>query len=463
MFVLGLIRIQRRSLEIVIEANSSTSDEKINIQTLVSKRNIYQKGPKIVIIGGGTGLSNMLTGLKNYTSNITAIVTVSSYGELKSEGEKELNLVPIEDIKESIVALSLHKEEMSRLMDYKFNSKKLKGISFGEIYLAAMQNVYGEFAKSIEKSSDILGIVGKVLPVTLDEMKICAELKDGTIVEERSKISDVVTDKVTEINRVYITPSNCRTAPGIVEAIKDADCIIIGPGSLYTNVIPNLLIKNVAKSIKDSKAHKVYVSNIMTEPGQTDDYTVADHIKAIIEHAGEDVINHCLCDTGEVVPEILRKYNLEGSNLVDSSASKIRDMGINVIKREYATIDGEYIRHNPDEIASTIIELILDELKFKDIKPDEQFVLLDTKLKQARRSQKKKSVGKRAKVDIKKKTNRFKSTSKFANKYEERIESIRNTEKTRQQNIKIHKKAEKITNKAEQEEKEKFLKETYKR
>ena len=458
---MGLIRIQRRALEIVIEANSTNEDDEVNIQTLVSKKNIYQKGPKIVVIGGGTGLNSMLVGLKKYTSNITAIVSVSSYGEPLSSSIKELDLNPVEDIKQSIVALSLKEEEMSKLMNYEFTDRKLKSLSFGDIYLSAMKNIYGDFAGSIEKSSDVLSIVGRVLPVTLDEMKICAELKDGTIIEEKSKINEIVSAKITEINRVYISPSNCRTAPGIVEAIKEADCIIIGPGSLYTNVIPNLLIKNVSKAIKESKAHKVYVSNIMTEPGQTDDYSVSEHIKAIIDHAGEGIMNYCICDTGEIVPEIMRKYNMQGSNLVDVDAAKIREYGLSIISGDYATIEGEYIRHNSDEVAKAIIELLINDLKFKDTRPDEQFVLLNTKLKQEneKKKQEKKSLGKHSVRP--KKERRFKSLSKFAAKYEERIQSIKDSEKTRQHNIKIHKKAEEITDEAEKKEKERFLEETY--
>ena len=152
----------------------------------------------------------MLNGIKKYTSNVTAIVSVSSYGEPQSTSIKELNLKPIEDIKQSIVALSLKNEEMSKLINYEFTEKKLKNLSFGDIYLLAMQNIHGDFAGSIEKSSDILSIIGKVLPVTLDEMKICAELKDGTIVEEKNKISEIVSNKATQIDRVYISPSNCR-------------------------------------------------------------------------------------------------------------------------------------------------------------------------------------------------------------------------------------------------------------
>lgn len=368
--------------------------------------------------------------------------------------------MPTEDIKSSISALSLQEDEMTNLMNYKFKNGKLSNLSFGDIYLSAMQNTYGDFTRSIEKSSDILSIVGKVLPVTLDEMKICAELKDGTIIEEKHKISEIVSQRVTEINRVYINPSNCRIAPGIMEAIKEADSIVIGPGSLYTNVIPNLLIKNVAKAIRDSKAQKVYVCNIMTEPGQTDDYDVSDHINAIIDHAGEGIIDYCVCDTGEIVPEIVRKYNMAGSNIVNTDIAKIRDLGIKPLKGDFATVEDEHIKHNSDETAKVIIELIVNEAKFKDKKPDEQFMLLNKKLKETNKNgkivdYKKEKKAKHSKIE--------KNASKFTNKYQDRIESIKNSDKTREKNREIREETEKIVSAIEAEQKEKFLEELYKK
>ena len=265
-FIIGIVYIQKRTLELLIEENKLELTKFDKDKKTVEKDNsIYKKGPNIVVIGGGTGLNSVLFGLKKYTNNITAIVAVSDYGN-SSKSKKELNLKPIEDIKNSIISLATNSSKMEKLMDYKFQDGKLKNLSFAEIYLYAMGQAYGDFAKSIDQTDDVLNIIGKVLPVTLDEMKICAELHDGTVVEEKGKIAEAVSEKVTKINRVYINPSNCKVAPGVLEAIKNADAIVIGPGSLYTNVIPNLLIKNVAKTIRESKALKIYISNIMTEP-----------------------------------------------------------------------------------------------------------------------------------------------------------------------------------------------------
>jgi len=341
-------------------------------------------------------------------------------------------------------------------MNYKLKNSKM---TFGDVFLSATKEIYGEFGTSIEKTNNIISMVGKVLPVTLDEMKICAELENGMVIENKEKIAEIVSDKVTKINRVYISPSNCRTTPGVIEAIKNADAIIIGPGSLYTNVIPNLLIRNVAKTIRDSKAFKIYISNIMTEPGNTDDYDVSEHIDAIIAHAGQKIIDYCICDNGDIIPEFLRKYNKAGSSLVNIDTPKLRGKGLRVIKDDVSCIDGEYIRHNPDATAKVIMELICNELKFRDKQNDEQYLLLSSKLKEEKKKQNIKKVKKQPVKVINKENGR--KHSKFSSKYQERIKSIKESEETRIQNRKLYEKSKKITDAEEKKEKEKFLKETY--
>ncbi len=443
LLVLGIIFIQKRTLEILVEANERNND--ININSLIFNKNVYEKGPKVVVIGGGTGLNMVLKGIKKYTNNITAIVTVSDYGEIATDSRKELELKPIEDIKTSMISLANHEDNMEALLNYKFESGKLANLSFGDIYLSAMQNVYGDFTKAIEKSNKVLRVVGKVLPVTLDEMEICAELKDGTVVKEKNKISETVYEKITKIERIYLTPSNCRPAPGVLEAIADADAIIIGPGNLYTNVIPNLLIKGVAKAIKESKAIKFYVSNVMTEPGQTDNYSVSDHIKAITEHTRENIIDYCLGNVGEIVPEYVRKYNKQGSDIVDVDTAKIKELGVNVLKKDIVKIENGCIRHDTEEIAKTIMEFICNDLKFKNKQTETQYVLLNSKLKakkkvdakQKKSHKKEKDLSEIIKESINKALGRGKKgrkTSKFRNKYRDRISSIEHADMTTQKN-----------------------------
>ncbi|MCI8410928.1 MAG: YvcK family protein, partial [Clostridia bacterium] len=266
----------------------------------------------------------------------------------------------------------------------------------------------------------------KVIPVTLDEMKIVAELANGYVVEEKSRIPEVVSEKITKINRILLNPSNCRPAPGVVEVIKNADCIIIGPGSLYTNVIPNLLVNGVTKAIKESPAIKVYVSNIMTEPGQTDNYSVSDHLNAIIDHCGNGVVDYCIYDTGEIIPEFIKKYNLEGQDLVDQDIEKVK--GIKFLQRNLSMISNDLIRHDPSLVASSIIELICDDLKYQDKQNDPQYLMLNTKLREEKRINKiKRNMEKREKKNNggEPKEEKKRGKSKFSNKYSDRIASIR--------------------------------------
>ena len=259
--------------------------------------------------------------------------------------------------------------------------------------------------------------------MTLEEIKICAELEDGTIIENREKIEEEVTSRISKISRIFINPTSCKPAPGVLEAIAEADAIVIGPGSLYTNVIPNLLVKGVTKAIKESKAFKIYVSNLMTEPGQTDTYSLSDHIKAIKEHVGEGVIEYCIYDNGDIIPEFIRKYNMEGQDLVEIDVSKAKAEGVNLMQRDISCVTDGYVRHNPDAIAASIIQLICDDLKFNDMQNNTQYMILNDKLKDAKKSLKQ---DQKARPKPNNKTPRGKS--KFYQKYQERIKSIQEAE-----------------------------------
>lgn len=265
--IVGIIFIQKRTLELFVQGTDTREEAREgNVKSLIFNKKVYDEGPNIVVIGGGAGLDSVLKGLKNYTNNITAIVTISDYGMAATSSRKMLETMPLDDIKNSFIALSYNEAVMNGILNYKFSSGRLKELSFGDIYLLAMKEMYGDFTSSIEQSKNVLNMTGRVLPVTFQEISICAELEDGTVIENKEKIPEVVYDKVSKINRIFINPSNCMPAPGVIEAIQKADAIIIGPGSLYTNVIPNLLVKGVAKTIKENKGFKIYISNIMTEP-----------------------------------------------------------------------------------------------------------------------------------------------------------------------------------------------------
>ena len=431
--VLGLIYLNKRTMELFIEATDdrTSGNKKVNVNSLIFNKNIYDQGPNIVVIGGGSGLNTIVNGLKRYTSNITAVVTVSNYGENLTQNNDELRYLQLEDIKDGMAALALSENsKMKELFNYKFESGELKGISFSDIYFEAMNNVSNGIAEAVKDSNDIFKIYGEVLPITEDDMKICAELDNGYVVEEKSKIASVVYDKLTKINRVYLSPTNCKPTKGVIEAIQNADSIIIGPGSLYMNIIPNLLVNGVAKAIRESKAKKLYVCNIMTEPGLTDNYSVSDHINAIIDHCGEGLIDYCLYDTGEVVPEFIRKYNKDGKDLVEQDIENIKERRIKFAKDNLSVIVGDRIRHNAMLIADFAIQIVCDDLKYMDRQNEPEYMMMNTKLKADREINKKKKKALKEQSKLGSKTSKEKGRkSKFANKYSERIETIRNADK----------------------------------
>ena len=391
--VLGLVFINKRTMELFIEATDERIDgeNKVNVKSLIFNKKIYDGGPNIVVLGGGSGLNTILEGLKKYTSNVTAIVTVSDYGEsFGKEGEK-IKYLQLEDIKNGIASLAASEEsKMKDLLNYKFSQGVLKGVSFSDLYFEAMTDISKGTAEAVKNSNDIFKIYGEVLPVTEDKMKICAEMENGYVVEEKSQIANVAHNKLTKINRIYLNPTNCKPTKGVIDAIQNADCIIIGPGSLYTNVIPNLLVNNVTKAIRDSKAEKIYVCNIMTEPGQTDNYTVADHVNAIIDHCGENIINYCLYDTGEVIPEFIKKYNMDGADLVEQDTSNVKDKKIKFMKKNLSIIKDDAVRHDATIIANTAIQLICDDLKYLDKQNEPEYMMMNTKLLADKRMKKQK-------------------------------------------------------------------------
>ena len=305
----------------------------------------------------------------------------------------------------------------------------------------AMEQSNKDFVSSIEQISQVMNITGRVLPVTLDSVNICAELEDGTIIEEKDKIPQIVVEKVSKINRVFVNPTNCRVAPGVLEAIKEADAIIIGPGSLYTNVIPNLLVKNVAKTIKESKAIKIYVSNIMTEPGQTDDYSLSDHVNTIFEHVGEGIIDYCIYDTGEIVPEYIKMYNEMGSDLVEQDVAKLRAKGIKLLQRKLSSIVDDSIRHDADCVAESIVQIICDDLKYNEELHNPQYIMMKARLKDGKKKtnlirKQKKENKKIQNEQTKKRAKHIGRKSKFQSKYNERIISIKTSDEKRIENLK---------------------------
>ena len=445
--ITGFIFSQKRILEIFIEASTNDNIKNMNaidVQGLIFNRKVYDLGPKIVVIGGGSGMSSVLKGLKNYTSNITAIAPVTDDSELSEYYRKELDILPPVDIRNSLIALSKEDIVLDKLLNYRFSNGRLKDTNFGDVYIAAMKDIYGGLPEGLENSNKTLNIIGKVIPVTYDEVTICAELWNGMVAESELEIQNTLINNVTEVRRVFLKPSTCRVVPTAIKAIEEADIIVIGPGSLYTNIIPNLLMRDVSKAIKNSKAISIYVSNIMTEPGQTDSYSLYDYIQKLQDHAGTEIIDYCICDTGEIVPEFIKKYNQQGADVIEKDIEKLKAKRIQVIQEDLSTVQGEFIRHDADKLARSIIKIILEDLNFKNKHSGVQYLLLKH-ISKYQNKKKPKRLYRKAKQ--KKTINSYiprkkGAKSKFSVKYDSRIQSIRDSDITRQKNVETSKKTE---------------------
>lgn len=352
------------------------------LSNLIYEKRLLVKGPKIVAIGGGTGLSTMLRGLKYYTSNITAVVTVADDGGGSGALREDLGILAPGDIRNCILALSDTEPLMEELLQYRFKDGRLKNQSFGNLFLAAMDGISGNFEEAVHKMGSVLAVTGKVIPVTLDNVVLKAKLKNGVEVEGESNIPEAAILYESPIEKVFIEPSDAKALKETVDAIREADAIILGPGSLYTSVIPNLLVKDIAAALQKTKALKLYVSNIMTQPGETDDFSVSDHIKAIFKHAGGKVIDYTLVNVGGIDEELKGKYFEKTSELVKIDENELDKIGVKIIEGNFIDIKGGFVRHDSDKLASILIRTIMDKKLFYDKKKIIEYFYLSQRLKE---------------------------------------------------------------------------------
>ncbi|MDF9408180.1 MAG: Gluconeogenesis factor [Pelotomaculum sp. PtaB.Bin013] len=319
---------------------------------IYEKRNL-RRGPKIVVIGGGTGLSVLLRGLKKYTSNLTAIVTVADDGGSSGRLRGDLGILPPGDIRNCLVALADKEPLMEELLQYRFTTGELAGHCMGNLLLAALTGVTGSFDQAVRGLSKVLAVRGRVLPATLSNITLCAELLDGTVVQGESSI----TRCHGKIKRVFTKPQRCLPLVEALAAIQAADAVVLGPGSLYTSIIPNLLVKGIPEALARSSAIKIYVCNVMTQPGETDDYTGSEHLRAIIAHAGK-FLDYVLLNTGQIPARLRVRYRHDGASPVLADLEKIEEMGVTAVG-ENLIHEIDVVRHHPDELAQVILRLIL--------------------------------------------------------------------------------------------------------
>lgn len=320
-------------------------------------KNDYQN-KKVVVIGGGTGLSTMLKGIKEYTSYITAIVTVADNGGSSGRIREEMGIIPPGDIRNCLVALANTEPIMEKLLQYRFTEGSLSGQNFGNLLLAVLTDISGSFEEAVHVTSNVLAITGKVLPVTLEDVHLHAVFEDGNLVVGEKEIVEYGKAKESDICHIELLPKWPTPNKAVVQAIEEADIIVLGPGSLYTSVIPNLLVKDISQFIRQAKAEKIYIANIMTQPGETTSLTLEEHILILEHYLGKQTINKVIVNSEEVEAIYSKQYEEEGAVLlkVDKSHSIWKD-----IKRIEAPLiklygDKKLIRHDSEKLARCIFE-----------------------------------------------------------------------------------------------------------
>ncbi|HEY2119061.1 MAG TPA: YvcK family protein [Candidatus Acidoferrum sp.] len=328
-----------------------------------------ERGMRIVALGGGTGLSALLRGLKEHVarrndvaftrerpiSDIAAIVTVTDDGGSSGRLRRENRMLPPGDIRNCMVALSKDEALLSRLFQYRFHAGRgLRGHNFGNLFLAALTHVTGDFAEAVRVSGKVLAIRGRIFPSTVSNVNLIATLTNGKRVRGETKISR----SRSPIVKLELDPRRVKPLPKAVEAIQEADLILMGPGSLFTSVIPNLLIPEIARAIARSKAPRVYIANLMTQPGETTNFALSEHIRAIDAHVGKHVIDYVVANRKTVSPEVASRYHAQGAEQVEVDRDKISRMKVKLILDNLLEEHG-VIRHNSPRLADLLVEQFL--------------------------------------------------------------------------------------------------------
>ncbi len=326
------------------------------------------RGVRIVALGGGTGLSTLLRGLKEYVgagpdhapgpgserpiADLAAVVTVTDDGGSSGRLRRDYRVLPPGDIRNCLVALSDDEALLGHLFQYRFPAGRgLRGHSFGNLFLTALSHVSGDFTEAVRLSGQVLAIRGRIFPSTLANVTLDATLEDGRHVQGETRIAR----SRKRVRRVALVPRRVRPQPDALEAIAEADLILLGPGSLYTSILPNLLIPEIAQAISRSRATRVYIANLMTQPGETPSYSVADHVRAILKHTSRRMIDWVVVNRRPVSPEVARRYRAQGAEPVVCNVGELQKLGLRVILDDLLEEHG-VIRHNPQRLARLLLE-----------------------------------------------------------------------------------------------------------
>jgi uncharacterized cofD-like protein len=367
LILIGLLIILAAAVGVIRNIVGVVAPEHLaELSEVVHRKRSLSQGPKIVVIGGGTGLSTLLRGLKKYTANLTAVVTMTDDGGSSGLLQKQMlgGVLPPGDIRNCLVALADAEPLMQELFQYRFETREsqdgLSGHSFGNLFITAMADITGDFEKAVEATSNILAIRGRVLPSTVESVLLVGQMADGREIVGESNIAH----DPAAIRRIMLCPDTPRPLPEGLEAIRQADIIIMGPGSVFTSVVPNLLVKEISEAVAASKALKAYVCNVMTQKGETDGFSASDHVRAIEEHAGRRVFDYVLVNTARPSPDMLARYTQYGADFVTPDLDVLTSRGYKAVKGSFIS-ESAVVRHDPDKLSRALLRLYSERPLFR--------------------------------------------------------------------------------------------------
>ena len=313
------------------------------------------KNKKIVVIGGGKGIFNVLSGLKKYPVHLSAIVSTTDNGGSSGILRKELGVLPPGDVRRALLALADSKKTILDLFNFRFSEGKLSGHNFGNLFISALEKITGSLEKSIEITGNTLGVKGEVIPVTLQKTDLFAVLETGRIIKGETDIDIPKHNPCLKIKRVYLKP-RIKANEKAVRAIKKADLIVIGPGDLYTSLIPNLLVEGIPQAVRKSRAKKVYICSLMTKPGETNGFKSSEFVEKMERYLGKDVLNFVVLNDKKPLPARIRKYEKKGAEFVQPDKNNFQGKKLKIISADFLETQG-LIQHRADKLAETLIKL----------------------------------------------------------------------------------------------------------
>ena len=320
---------------------------------------LYSPGgaPRIVAIGGGHGLSTMLRGLKHYSRDISAIVTTADDGGGSGMLRQDLGMLPPGDARNCVLALSNTEPVLEQLMNYRFSEGSLAGQNFGNLFLAALNGICGSFGEAVQRLGEVLNTTGRVLPVTEENIHLQAQFEDGSTVLGESSIYYYKKKTNKDIRRVVLIPEHPKAFPAALDAIERADLILIGPGSLYTSIIPNFLVSGITEAVQRAKGYKLFVLNLMTQNGETEGFSASDHLRELLRHGAPGMVDGCLANDCPMPDHLREEYLREGAEALRLDREAVEELGTSLFTAPMLSSKSEFARHDPQLLAEAIMRL----------------------------------------------------------------------------------------------------------